>query len=111
MNFFVLDVESKLIKEELFIEKNCSCILENIELLIIESIDIVFLFDRDDLVGMNDIGGRRVRVEYFLKLCNMLLKEKKERVCECLERIFFFFKVKLIYEEFCKLFYFFLFDF
>lgn len=111
MNLFVSDAESKPIKEESFIEKNRSRILENIEPLTIESTDIASLFDRDDLAGMKDIGGRRARAEYFLKLCDMLPKEKKERACECLERILSFPKEKSTHEELCKLLYFFLLDF
>lgn len=106
MNLFVSDAESKPIKEESFIEKNRSRILENIEPLTIESTDIASLFDRDDLAGMNDIGGRRARAEYFLKLCDMLPKEKKERACECLERILSFPKEKSTHEELCKLLFF-----
>lgn len=58
MDCFVLEIKVKLIKEELFIEKNCGFILENIEFLIIEYIDIVYLFNREDLVGMKGIIGR-----------------------------------------------------
>lgn len=107
MNRFVSEAESKLIKEESFIEKNHSLILENIEPLTIESTDIASLFDREDLAGMNDIGGRKARAEYFLNLCDMLPKEKKERACECLERILSLPKEKLTHEELCKLLYFF----
>lgn len=35
-------------------------------------------------------------------MCDMLLNEKREKVCEYLEEIVFLFKEKLIYEEFCK---------
>lgn len=58
MDCFVLEIKVKLIKEELFIEKSCGFILENIEFLIIEYIDIVELFNREDLVCMKDIIGR-----------------------------------------------------
>lgn len=103
MDCFVLEIKVKLIKEELFIEKNCGFILENIEFLIIEYIDIVYLFNREDLVGMKGIIGRWDWVEYFLKLCDGLLIEKREIVCGYLEGIVFLFKEKLIYnEELCK---------
>lgn len=58
MDCFVLEIKVKLIKEELFIEKNCGFILENIEFLIIEYRGIVELFSREDLVDMKDIIGR-----------------------------------------------------
>lgn len=100
MNCFVS--ETKPIKEETFIEKNRGLILENIEPLTIENTDIASLFKSDDLAGVKNITGRRYQAEYFLKLCDMLPKEKREIAYAYLEGILSLPKEKSTHEELCK---------
>lgn len=102
MNCFVLETKAKPIKEESFIEKNRGLILENIEPLTIEHTDIAELFNREDLACMKDIIGRRYQAEYFLKMCDMLPNEKREKACEYLEEIVSLPKEKSTHEELCK---------
>lgn len=69
----------------------------------IEHTDIAELFNREDLAGMKDITGRRDQAEYFLKLCDMLPNEKREKACAYLEEIVSMPKEKSTYnEELCK---------
>ncbi|XP_052702119.1 uncharacterized protein LOC128178800 isoform X2 [Crassostrea angulata] len=93
------ETKAKPIKEESFIEKNRGLILENIEPLTIEHTDIAELFNREDLADMKDIIGRRYQAEYFLKMCDMLPNEKREKACEYLEEIVSLPKEKSTHEE------------
>lgn len=102
MNCFVSETKAKPIKEETFVEKNRGLILENIEPLTIENTDIASLFESDDLAGMKAITGRRDQAEYFLKLCDMLPKEKREIAYAYLEGILSLPKEKSTHEELCK---------
>lgn len=63
-----------------------------------------YCFSKIDSVGSTTHTIHKVEL-------NMLPKEKREKVCECLERIHLSHKEKSTRKELCKLLYTFLFDF
>lgn len=69
---YFVDDRDELSGYELFIEKNYFFLLENFEFLSVIKVDIVLLFNEDEMMKMLNIEGRRNRVECFLEMCKGL---------------------------------------
>lgn len=69
---YFVDNRDELSSYELFIEKNYFFLLENFEFLSVIKVDIVLLFNEDEMMKMLNIEGRRNRVECFLEMCKGL---------------------------------------
>lgn len=69
---YFVDDRDELSSYELFIEKNYFFLLENFEFLSVIKVDIVLLFNEDEMMKMLNIEGRRNRVECFLEMCKGL---------------------------------------
>lgn len=69
---YFVDDRDELSSYELFIEKNYFFLLENFEFLSVIKVDIVLLFNEDEMMKMLNIEGRRNRVECFLVMCKRL---------------------------------------
>lgn len=69
---YFVDDRGELSSYELFIEKNYFFLLENFEFLSVIKVDIVLLFNEDEMMKMLNIEGRRNRVECFLEMCKGL---------------------------------------
>lgn len=85
---FVIFVDDKgeSSSHETFIEKNYSSLLENLEPTNVCKADIASLFNRDDMMKMLKIEGRRNRTERFLEMCQRLQREQLDVVCSYLEK-------------------------
>lgn len=69
-----------------FIKTNRDSLLDNLEIKTICETDIVELFDKDDVITMKNIKGRRKKAECFFQMCCKLPEETHTKVCSVLAK-------------------------